>query len=336
MTNLAVYYDNVDQVIPVTAQFTKADGVTGTIPATVAIVVTDPHGTATTYTYTGGNVDPNEVVSDGTGAFHIWLTPFTGMTPPPPGLWTYVWMGTGGMVSEGFQIFTGTFHVLSYADVALGMTQWYCSKEQLKSRLQIAPTDTSDDYEIQLSIQTVTDWITTYCGRHFYRISEIRTYRPGNVWNLAIDDLVSCTSFDLDYDGDGVYEVHWTENVNFQLMRYSDRYNQHNMGVARPNNYVQVLQGPANTNSAGGQWFPWLWPFTQQNRVKITGVWGWADVPPNVTQAALILAADLFKAKDAPWGIAGFGDLGMVKVQSNPWVVELLRGYVNMAAKVGV
>lgn len=336
MTNQPIYYNNVDQVIPVSAQFTKADGVTGTIPATVAIVVTDPHGTATTYTYTNGNVDPNNVVSDGSGAFHIWLTPFTGGSPSPAGLWTYVWMGTGGLVNQGFQVFTGTFRVLSYADTALGMTTWYCSKEELKSRLQIAQTDTKDDYEIQLAIQSVTDWITTYCGRHFYQMSEVRTYRPGNVWNLAIDDLVTCTSLDLDYDGDGVYEVHWTENVNFQLMRIGDNYNAHNMGVARPKNYLQVLMGPANSNPIGGQWLPWLWPFTAQNRVKITGIWGWPDIPPNVTMAALILAADLFKAKDAPWGVAGIGDMGMVKVQSNPWVVELLRGYINMAAKVGV
>jgi hypothetical protein len=326
---LPVYYDNADQVVPVTVVFTKVDG-TPTAPATVAIVVTDPHGTATTYTYIGGNVDPNEVVSDSNGAFHIWLT-----SPATPGLWTYVWMGSGGSVNQGFQIFTGTFRVLSYSDVGMGMTQWYCSKEELKSRLSISQSDTTDDYEIQLALQTVTDWITTYCARHFYRISEIRTFRPDNVWNLAIDDLVTCTSMDLDYDGDGVYEVHWTEGVNFQLMRYQDRYNAHNMGVARPNNYVQVLQGPANSNPIGGQWFPWLWPFTHQNRVQITGIWGWADVPPNVTSAALILASDLFKAKDAPWGIAGFGDLGMVKVQSNPWVVELLRPYINFSAKVG-
>lgn len=330
MTNAPIYYDNADQVVPVTVAFTKADG-TGTAPATVAVVITDPHGTATTYNYTGGNVDPNTVVSDGSGAFHIWLT-----NPATSGLWTYVWMGSGGAVNKGFQIFTGTFRVLSYADVGLGMTTWYCSKEDLKSRLQIAATDTGDDFEIQLAIQTVTDWITSYTGRHFYRVPEVRTYRPSNVWNLEIDDLVSCTSFDLDYDGDGIYEVHWTENVNFQLMRYPSNYNAHDQGIARPNNYVQVLQGPTNTNPIGGQWFPWLVPFTQQNRVKITGVWGWADVPPNVTMAALILASDLFKAKDAPWGIAGFGDLGMVKVQSNPWVVELLRGYINVANKVGV
>lgn len=329
MTGSVLYYDNVDQVIPVTVQFTKADG-TGTVPATVAVVITDPHGTATTYTFAGGNVDPNTVVTDGGGAFHIWLA-----NPATPGLWTYVWMGTGGAVNQGFQIFTGTFRVIAYADTGLGMTTWYCSKEDLKSRLGIAATDTKDDYEIQLAIQSVTDWITTYTGRHFYRVSEVRTYVPRNVWNLEIDDLVTCTSLDLDYDGDGVYEVHWTENVNYQLMRYPDSHNTHDQGVARPNNYVQVIGG-STANPVGGAWLPWLWPFTRQDRVKVTGIWGWQDVPPNVTMAALILAADLFKAKDAPWGVAGIGDMGMVKVQSNPWVVELLRGYINVSAKVGV
>ena len=334
MTDQPIYFDNADQVIPVTVAFTKADG-TPTAPATVAIVVTDPHGAATTYAYTGGNVDPNQVVSDGSGAFHIWLTPFTGMTPAPSGLWSYVWMGSGGAVNQGFQVFTGRFRVLPYADVALGMTQWYCSKEELKSRLQIDASDTDDDYEVQLALQAVTDWITTYTGRHFYRVTEARTYAPKNVWNLEIDDLVTCTSLDLDYDGDGVYEVHWTEGTNFQLLRYPDNYNAHDMGVARPNNYIQVTQGTPG-NPAGGAWLPWLVPFTRQDRVKVTGIWGWADIPPNVTQAALILAADLFKAKDAPWGVAGIGDMGMVRVQSNPWVVELLRPYINVSAKVGV
>jgi len=244
-------------------------------------------------------------------------------------------MGTGGAVNQGFQIFTGTFRVLSYNDTGLGMTTWYCSKEELKSRLQIAPTDTKDDYEIQLAIQSVTDWITTYTGRHFYRVSEIRTYEPKNVWTLEIDDLVTCTSLDLDYDGDGVFETHWTENTNYQLLRYPDNHNAHDQGVSRPNNYVQVLSG-TTVNPVNGGWFPWIAPFTRRDRVKITGIWGWQDVPPNVTMAALILAADLFKAKDAPWGVAGIGDMGMVKVQSNPWVVELLRGYINVSAKVGV
>jgi hypothetical protein len=326
MTDTPQYYANEATAVPVTpVQFTNSSKLAAD-PSSVNCVVTDPTGSVTTYNYSG--LGPyNTITRMSTGSFALTLTGLT-----VGGLYTFTWIGTGAGVN---QVTPGTFRLIPLTDAdSAGMQFWYCSREELKSRLQIE--DDGDDYEIQLAIHTVTDWITTYCGRHFYQISESRTYRPGNVWNLEIDDLVTCNSVDLDYDGDGIYEVHWIENVNFQLLRVGDHYNPRNMGIARPKNYLQVLQGPANTNPIGGQWLPWLWPFTRQDRVKVTGTWGWPAVPPNVTQAALILAADLFKAKDAPWGIAGIGDLGMVKVQSNPWVAELLRPYINMAAKVGV
>jgi hypothetical protein len=325
-----VYYANSAEGVPVTpVTFLNSSG-SAADPSSISCVVTDPTGTSTTYTYNGS--PPNNIVTRaGTGVFNLTLTGLT-----TSGLWTFVWIGTGASVN---QVTPGTFRLMALTDTGTGMTQWYCSKEELKSRLSINPTSpdyTSFDFEIQMAIQTVTDWITSYTGRHFYQINEIRTYRPDNVWTLLIDDIVTATSVDLDYDGDGVYEVHWTENVNYQLRRYDYKYNAHNIGVARPRNYLQVTTGTTGNPLAGGQWLPWLWPFTPQNRVQITGVWGWPQVPPNVTMAALILAADLYKSKDAPWGVAGIGDMGMVKVQSNPWVVELLRPYINMQNKVGV
>lgn len=334
MTDTPVYFNNAEQVIPLTSEYRNAAGAL-TDPSAIILVVTDPHGTATTYTFTNPGTDPNQIVKDSTGEYHIDLMPFSGMTPPPSGLWTFVWTGAGGSVANGAQVEAGTFRVVPYGDLGLGMTRWYCSKEELKSRLQIDATDTGDDYEIQLAIQATSDWITRYCGRHFYRVTETRTFRPENVWQLFIDDLVTCTSVDLDYDGDGVYEVHWTEGIQYQLLRYNASYNVNDLGVAQPRNDLQVIYGtPANP--VGGQWLPWIWPFTQQNRVSITAVWGWPDVPPGVTQAALLMAADMFKMKDAPWGVAGVGELGLVKTQSNPMVVELLRPYINVRKKVGV
>lgn len=335
MTDLAVYYDNADQVIPVTAQFNDA-------PTVVVITLSDPNGSPSSFTYTAGGTDPtpNVIIKDSSSNFHINLQPFGAPTKPPAGLWTWTWTGVIGSSPGTAEVFTGTFRVFPQGTIGSGMSMWYCSMEELKSRLGITPGDpgfNDDDYEIQLAIQTVTDWVTTYCGRHFYQITEARTFRPRSRWNLEIDDIVTVTSTDLDYDGDGIYEVHWTENTDYQLLRYSHRYNSHDMGLERPRNELQVLMASSGQpNAGGGQWLPWLWPFTRQDRVKITGTWGWPAVPPNVTQASLILAADLFKAKDAPWGVAGIGDLGMVKVQSNPWVVELLRSYINMAKKVGV
>jgi hypothetical protein len=67
----------------------------------------------------------------------------------------------------------------------------------------------------------------------------------------------------------------------------------------------------------------------------VTGVFGWPAVPANVKQAALIAAADLFRLKDAPFGIAGFGEFGVVRVQANPRVMSLLRRYIT-GQRVGV
>jgi hypothetical protein len=321
-----VYYANAAEAVPVTpVLFVNAAG-TATDPTVVQCVVTDPTGTSTTYNYNGS--PPNNIITrSGTGAYALKLTGLT-----LGGLYTFVWIGTGATVN---QVTPGTFRLIPISDIgSAGMQFWYASMEELKSRLSI--TDTGDDHEIQLVLHAVTDWINTYCGRHFYQITEARTYRPDNVWTLHIDDLVTATSVDLDYDGDGVYEVHWVQDVNYQLLRYDGNYNKNDMGIQRPNNYLQVTSGNGTSNPAGGQWLPWLWPFTRQNRVQITGTWGWPQIPPNVSQAALIMAADMFKAKDAPWGIAGFGELGLVKTQASPMIVELLRGYVNVNNKVGV
>lgn len=319
-----IYYANSAQAVPVTPVTFTTGGV-ATDPTSVTCVVTDPDGSSTTYNYNG--LGPyNTITRTGTGIFALSLSGLT-----VPGLYTFVWVGTGASVN---QVTPGTFRLMSISDVGMaGMQFWYCSLEEVKSRLSI--DDTTDDYEIQLAIHTVTDWINNYCGRHFYQISEARTYRPTNVFNLHIGDLVTCNSVDLDYDGDGIFEKHWTENVNYQLLRFENRYNKHDFGVERPRDYLQVLQG-STSGPSGGMWLPWIWPFTHQDRVRVTATWGWPQIPPAITQAALILTADVFKLKDAPWGIAGLNDLGLVKTQANPLIIELLRPYVNPRNKVGV
>ena len=86
----------------------------------------------------------------------------------------------------------------------------------------------------------------------------------------------------------------------------------------------------------GSNFFPFIWPYVHLDRVQISGVFGWPQVPPVVSQAALLIAADWFKLKDAPWGVAGIADIGVIRVQSNPWIHEQLRPYCRPRGKVGV
>jgi hypothetical protein len=192
------------------------------------------------------------------------------------------------------------------------------------------------------------------CGRHFYQITEARTYVPTNIWELHVDDIVStpavaaATQVNLDYDGDGVYEVAWGNpaspvgtGLNYVLKLgdpegYADNYNVNAAGVPRPYTQLQALMSGQGQNPAGGGWLPFIWPYTHLNRVQVITTWGWPVVPPSVAQASLLLCTDMFKSKDAPWGIAGTAETGLMRVQSNPWAVELLHDYVNTRRKVGI
>lgn len=329
-----VFYENANCISVLSNTFalngTPAD------PTTVSCVVTDPLGVQTTYGYS-----PGAIVKEGTGTYSLSISCVSSQ-PGSEGLWSFVWIGTGAVQ----EVQPGTWRVLPITGPT-GFNNNYCGMEELKSRLNIDQTDKDSDYEIQLAIQVVTNWINNYCGRHFNWITETRTYAPTTIWTVDIDDLVSIPSVVentvvmLDYNGNGDYDVPWTFGVNYQLKlgglgNTEDNYNINAAGVPRPYRNLQVLTGIAGDAAVpGGGWLPWLWPYTYLNRIQITGTWGWNVVPPAVSQAALILAVDMFKAKDAPWGVAGDANTGMIRVQSNPWVVELLKDYVNMGRKAG-
>lgn len=341
-----VSYDNPDEAVVVTpVEFVNYSTGAAADPSAVSCVVTDPLGNITTYTYSVGS-GLNAIVRLSTGNYSLTLDGLTSS-----GLWTFVWIGNGANVQ---QVTPGTFRIVPLNAVGMGMASWYCGKEELKSRLSISPSDTASDYEIALAIQCTTNWVNTYCGEHFNQITETRTFRPETIWTTPIDALVSTpaivSSVDtkVDFSGSGVYSTDWgaptfagsgTGNGIYTLKlgtdQRSDNYNINAAGVPRPYRQLQVLTGQQGTPGPG-EWLPFTWPFTFLNRVQITGTWGWNFVPPNVAQASLIMAVDLFKSKDAPWGVAGMGDLGIVKVQQSPMVCQLLTPYRNTRRTVGV
>lgn len=63
-------------------------------------------------------------------------------------------------------------------------------------------------------------------------------------------------------------------------------------------------------------------------RVRVTAKWGWPEVPAAVADATRILAERLYRRKDAPWGVAGFGETGLARLASeDPDVVMLVGEY---------
>jgi hypothetical protein len=71
-----------------------------------------------------------------------------------------------------------------------------------------------------------------------------------------------------------------------------------------------------------------MWPaYCVRRAVQITALWGWSAVPDPVKQATLIIAAEQWKLKDAPFGVAGFGEFGPIRVRDNPMAASLLARY---------
>jgi hypothetical protein len=303
-----VFYDNTNEIAQLTVTFTSSGSPAS--PTSVSLVVTDPSGTQTTYTTSNG------ITQSGMGIYTAAITCLPALTGVD-GLWSYVWIGTGA-VSD---VQPGTWRVLP---TTIGT--WYIGLDEFKDRLGI--TDAADDSQAQIAIQTTAQWINEYTGRHFNRVTEVRTYEPTNIWVLNIDDLVSVTAVNLDPNGNGVFSQALVQNVDYELRLGDGLYNVNATGIARPYRQLQIIQT--------GNWFPFTWPYSRLDRVQIIGTWGWSSVPPPVTQANFILAADLFKMKDAPFGVAGVSDLGVVRIQSNPWLTEMLRPYINPRRKVGV
>lgn len=335
MTNSPIYFDTADVVIPVTPPVFVNGNNMAVTPDSVTCVVTDPEENSTTYTYGSGEPgDLNAVYQVSTGKYELDLQPFSVETPPPPGLWHTTWVGSGGGVANSVQVNTTSFRVMGLSTLA-GQNNFYCGLEELKSRLGVANSVTADDYEMTMAIKIATAYINRYCGTHFFRVTEARTFPVTNIYFLPIDQVVpgSITSFRIDVDGDGVFETPWTEGTNYQVYREGATYNQNYAGVDRPFDFVKVIMG---TGPAGGQFFPFVWPFTHDDRVQITATWGWKEIPPEVQHAALLLSVQLFKEKDSPWGVVGMSDLGAVRVQQSPWIVDLLRPFKNPRKTVGV
>ena len=288
---------NGDDMLAVLTNTFEVNG-TPTDPGSVTLTVTDPTGAQTTPSTTKLS----------TGKYTATVE------CPADGLWSYKWDGSGA----ASDIVAGTWTVTTVV-----LNQFYCSNEELKSRLGI--TDTADDFEITLAVQAASRSVDEITGRYFWRGTDTRTYVPTSIYRQALDDLVSVTSLMADRDGDGTYEETWVAGTDYQLETAPWAYNTGSLGEQWPYTGFNII---------GPKYIPIVWPWSHQNRLQVTGVFGWPAVPLAVKQATLIAAADLFRLKDAPFGIAGFGEFA-IRVQANPRVMSLLRRYIN-PQRVGV
>jgi hypothetical protein len=165
----------------------------------------------------------------------------------------------------------------------------------VKASLRI--TDNIDDSLLETAIESASRMIDGYTARTFSNAgTATRNFAATDAINLIIDDAISVSVVSSTDEVGDTYVV-WGAN-DFQLEPLNSRSD----GLYMPYTGIRAV----NT---------YTWPVVDQQALcRITGVWGWPSVPIAIKQATIIQSSRLYKRLDSPLGVAGFGDMGAIRV----------------------
>ena len=188
----------------------------------------------------------------------------------------------------------------------MAITNGYTTLVEVKNILRL--TDSIDDSLLETCIESASRQIDSHCERVFTSGTATRVYIPNDSYTVEIDDLVSLTTLETSSDGDG-FDTTWNSN-DYQLMPL--------------NGYISGIQRPYDVITAVDDlFFPII---GKEATVRVTGLFGWASVPTDIRQACNLIAIRQYKRYDSPLGVAGFGDLGAIRVSRFDPDVETLLG----------
>jgi hypothetical protein len=177
----------------------------------------------------------------------------------------------------------------------MAITNGYATLSEVKASLRI--TDAIDDALLETAIESASRMIDGFTARTFSNAgTATRNFAATDALNLIIDDAISISQVSSTDEVGDSYTV-WGAN-DFQLEPLNSRSD----GLYMPYTGIRAVGD-------------YTWPVVDQQALcRITGVWGWASVPTAIRQATVIQSSRLFKRLDSPLGIAGFGDMGAIRV----------------------
>lgn len=194
----------------------------------------------------------------------------------------------------------------------MAITNGYCTLQQLKDSLRI--TDNVDDTMLELAIETASRQIDDYCERVFYTASATRYYAPRDSYVCETDDIVSITTLKTSSAADGVYDITWA-TTDYQ----KEPLNGIAGGIVSPVTHLRAVDD-------------YLFPLQDgETTVQVVGTFGWSAIPTAIKYATLLLGSRLFKRMDSPLGVAGIGDLGVIRVSRiDPDIDALIAPFKKM------
>jgi hypothetical protein len=193
------------------------------------------------------------------------------------------------------------------------MANEYGSRGILKERLDIPADDTSRDTALDAALAAASRSIDRATGRRFWLDEQPieRVYNPrgrvvcqddGDL--LLVDDIGTTTGL-IVTTGSG---TSFTAITGYETS---------------PDNALLDGQSITGLFLLNGTWGSSI------SRVRVTARFGWPAVPDDISEAALIQAARLYRRRSSPEGVTGSAEWGVVRLsRRDPDVWNLIEPYI--------
>jgi hypothetical protein len=201
----------------------------------------------------------------------------------------------------------------------MAITNGYATLAEIKGYMSIS--DNTDNDLLENLVESASRSIDRIANRRFYldATASARLYRAYSNIFVYVDDIGTTSNLvvAVDENGNGTYSKTLTLNTDYILDPLTSQ------SLNRPFTQLTMV-----SNTETWPIFPGLTSNGLRPGVQVTARWGWPSVPDDINMACLILTADLYKRKDAPGGILGLGDLGVVRMSPiGRDVTAMVRAY---------
>jgi hypothetical protein len=195
----------------------------------------------------------------------------------------------------------------------------YCSVDDVRDQLSDSGSILATNL-MEKAVNAASRAVDDYCGRRFWQdpAPVARKYRPRRRDKVTVDDISTTTGLIVETTSSVSWAAPttWTLDTDFEL---------------EPDN--ADAEGPAyawwRLLAVGSKHFQ----HARFRSLRVTARWGWSQVPDPISEATLLKAVSLFERRNAPFGVAGFGEFGVVKItRKDSDVVDLLSGYTKVLA----
>lgn len=169
----------------------------------------------------------------------------------------------------------------------------YVDPAVVKSILNITASSGPSVDRVAAACDAATDSITQAAARDFHVVSETgedaeRFYVVERPLTLEIDDCLVIHEVAIDRQGNGSYSLIWDEDVDFMVEPLNA------LVKGRPFERLKPRAARARR-------------FYPGDTVRVTGIFGWPEIPPNIVSYATTLAVRYYNRPNAAFGIATFG-----------------------------